>query len=196
MTDKFYSEDTFDEFNNADIQDLENEEISEDSLPYKLYLEEINNKRIAATPELKGLYQKLSSGDLSVTEDILNSWLLRITEIAKFYKSSPAHNDDLIQEGNMALWIALTESREFDVDKFDTYLESKVKEAMEDHIRDVAGDSDWLQAVLGKASLLHEATLYLEKENGATPSIEQLSEFTHITNDEIKNILSLYSTQE
>ena len=48
-----------------------------------------------------------------------------------------------------------------------------------------------MKAVLGKAALLHEARKYLAKENSQDPSIRQLSEYTHISPEEIQDILAL-----
>jgi len=100
--------------------------------------------------------------------------------------------EDLIQEGNMALWMALSALPEVEgATELDSYLEKQVVAAFENHIREVTGDTDQVQAVLGKAALLHEARKYLAKENSQDPSIRQLSEYTHISPEEIQDILAL-----
>ena len=73
----------------------------------------------------------------------------------------------------------------------DKYLEGQVIAGFEAHIREVTGDTDQVQAVLGKAALLHEARKYLAKENAQDPSIRELSEYTHISPEEIQDILAL-----
>ena len=99
---------------------------------------------------------------------------------------------DLIQEGNMALWMALGALPELgSAPEVDKYLEGQVIAGFEAHIREVTGDTDQVQAVLGKAALLHEARKYLAKENAQDPSIRELSEYTHISPEEIQDILAL-----
>ena len=71
------------------------------------------------------------------------------------------------------------------------HLEGRVIAGFEAHIREVTGDTDQVQAVLGKAALLHEARKYLAKENAQDPSIRELSEYTHISPEEIQDILAL-----
>ena len=81
----------------------------------------------------------------------------------------------------MALWMALGALPELgSAPEVDKYLEGQVIAGFEAHIREVTGDTDQVQAVLGKAALLHEARKYLAKENAQDPSIRELSEYTHI----------------
>ena len=92
----------------------------------------------------------------------------------------------------MALWMALGALPELgSAPEVDKYLEGQVIAGFEAHIREVTGDTDQVQAVLGKAALLHEARKYLAKENAQDPSIRELSEYTHISPEEIQDILAL-----
>ena len=92
----------------------------------------------------------------------------------------------------MALWMALGGLPELgSAPEVDKYLEGQVIAGLEAHIREVTGDTDQVQAVLGKAALLHEARKYLAKENAQDPSIRELSEYTHISPEEIQDILAL-----
>lgn len=92
----------------------------------------------------------------------------------------------------MALWMALGALPELSsASEVDGYLEKQVNEGFEAYIREITGDTDQVQAVLGKAALLHEARKYLAKENSEDPSIRQLSEYTHISPEEIQDTLAL-----
>ena len=122
---------------------------------------------------------------------------MRIIEIAKTYQDAPVNMEDLIQEGNMGLVLALGASpADLTREGVESYLAVSVREAMENYIREVTGTTDRVQAVLGKAALLHEAQELLAKENGQTPSLRQLSEYTHIPAEEVQDILALYEKKE
>jgi RNA polymerase primary sigma factor len=163
-----------------------------DSVYYRMYLDEVKGKTVATDEQQIALYQKLLDQDSSVVEQIVDNWLMRIIEIAKVYQSSQVNAEDLIQEGNMALWMALGELPEnMKAEHVELYLVGIVKEAMEAYIREITGDTDRTQAVLAKAALLHEATALLAKENGQEPSIRQLSEYTHMSTEEIEDILAI-----
>ena len=130
---------------------------------------------------MRELYQQILQGDQDAVNGIVDGWLMRIIHMAGMYDDVPVNMEDLIQEGNMALWMALSALPEVEgAAELDSYLEKQVVAAFENHIREVTGDTDQVQAVLGKAALLHEARKYLAKENSQDPSIRQLSEYTHI----------------
>lgn len=168
-----------------------------DSAYYRMYLDEVREHAVDADEEQLVLYGKLLAGDQSVTEPIVNNWLMRIIEIAKTYQDAPVNMEDLIQEGNMGLVLALGAiPADLTREGVESYLAVSVREAMENYIREVTGTTDRVQAVLGKAALLHEAQELLAKENGQTPSLRQLSEYTHIPAEEVQDILALYEKKE
>ena len=178
--------------NEVSTEDTSIERLS-DSAYYRMYLDEVKGRGVSTDAQQKILYEKLLSGDNCVAEDIVNNWLMRIIGIAKVYKSSPVNVEDLIQEGNMGLVLALGDVPSgISVDEIENYLTGRVTTAMENYIREVTGNTDWMQAVLGKAALLHEAREFLAGENGQSPSLRQLSEYTHIPPEEIQDILALY----
>lgn len=167
-----------------------------DSTFYRMYLDEVKEHKVSEDAQMLELYRKLLDGDTAVQQEIVQNWLMRVIKIAALYKSSPVNMEDLIQEGNMGLWLALGETpAEAKAHEMEDYLAQKVRESMESYIREVTGDADWTQAVLAKAALLHEAQELLAKENGQAPSLRQISEYTHIPADEIQDILALYKEE-
>lgn len=163
-----------------------------DSAYYKMYLDEVRGRGEADEAKMRELYTAILRGDQCVVNDIVDGWLMRVIHMAGMYEDVPVNMEDLIQEGNMALWMALGALPELgNASEVDGYLEKQVIAGFEGYIREITGDADQVQAVLGKAALLHEARKYLAKENSADPSIRQLSEYTHISPEEIQDILAL-----
>lgn len=163
-----------------------------DSVYYKMYLNDVRERGEADEAKMLELYTAVLQGDQSVVNAIVDGWLMRVIHMAGMYDDVPVNMEDLIQEGNMALWMALGALPELgSAPEVDKYLEGQVIAGFEAHIREVTGDTDQVQAVLGKAALLHEARKYLAKENAQDPSIRELSEYTHISPEEIQDILAL-----
>ena len=163
-----------------------------DSVYYKMYLNDVRERGEADEAEMLELYTAVLQGDQSVVNAIVDGWLMRVIHMAGMYEDVPVNMEDLIQEGNMALWMALGALPELgSASEVDKYLEGQVIAGFEAHIREVTGDTDQVQAVLGKAALLYEARKYLAKENAQDPSIRELSEYTHISPEEIQDILAL-----
>ena len=163
-----------------------------DSAYYKMYLDEVRGRGEADEAKMRELYTAILQGKQSVVNEIVDGWLMRVIRMAGMYEDVPVNMEDLIQEGNMALWMALGALPELEsTSEVDSYLEKQVIAGFEAYIREITGDTDQVQAVLGKAALLHEARKYLAKENSEDPSIRQLSEYTHISPEEIQDILAL-----
>ena len=181
-----------DEKEEDDIPQPKDVEKLSDSAYYKMYLDEVRGRGEADEAKMRELYTSILRGDQSVVNDIVDGWLMRVIHMAGMYEDVPVNMEDLIQEGNMALWMALGALSELSsASEVDGYLEKQVIAGFEAYIREITGDTDQVQAVLGKAALLHEARKYLAKENSEDPSIRQLSEYTHISPEEIQDILAL-----
>lgn len=163
---------------------------------YRMYLREVREKGVCSEEEMRELYVRLLAGE-DVTGKIVDGWLMRIIRMAELYKDSSVNVQDLIQEGNVALWVALGDiGGQRNPADVECYLQDSVRRAFEDYIREAAGVSEQTQAMLAKAALLHEAQEFLASENGQAPSLRELSEYTHISVDEIQNILALYEQEE
>ena len=175
-----------------DIPQAKDVETLSDSVYYKMYLDEVRGRGEVEEEKMQELYTAILQGDQTVVNDIVDGWLMRVIHMAGMYEDVPVNMEDLIQEGNMALWMALAALPVLgSASEVDAYLEKQVIAGFETYIREITGDTDQVQAVLGKAALLHEARKYLAKENSEDPSIRQLSEYTHISPEEIQDILAL-----
>ncbi len=185
---------------NSDGKDTMGNDTSLDHLSesafYQMYLKEVREKGSCPEDKMQELYSRLLAGE-DVSGQIVDGWLMRIIRMAELYKESLVNVQDLIQEGNVALWVALGNiGGNMDPADVERYLQDSVRQAFEDYIREAAGVSDQTQAMLAKAALLHEAQEFLASENGQAPSLRELSEYTHIPVEEIQNILALYEQGE
>ena len=97
----------------------------------------------------------------------------------------------------MGLWLALEQlPSDLKEEQVDSYLLNCVRDAMENYIREITGEADREESVVAKAALLYSAREHLAKENGEVPSLRRLSEFTHISAEEIEDIFALMKNQE
>lgn len=168
-----------------------------DSAFYRMYLREVRTRTVVSDEAQLVLYRRLLEGDKSAQTEIVDNWLMRIVELTRFYKDTPVVMEDVIQEGNMGLWMALDQlPAGMDPEQVDGYLLGKVKEAMENYIREITGQTDREESIVAKAALLYSAKEHLAKENGEVPSLRQLSGFTHIPVEEIEDIFALLKNKE
>lgn len=177
----------------AAVQDEVPEIIEEpvtESKVFGMYMDEVNGLKVYSDTELSMMYVKLLQGDESVISKICDSFMKRVVDIAKEYQSYGI--EDVIQEGNMGLFIALTSlcgsKQAVDVE---AALDMAVREAISNYISDIAGENDIEQSVIGKANLINEAIKLLKEENGEEPTVSELSAYTGLELDELSDILEI-----
>lgn len=177
----------------ATVQEEEPEIIEEpvtESKVFGMYMDEVNGLKVYSDTELSMMYVKLLQGDESVISKICDSFMKRVVDIAKEYQSYGI--EDVIQEGNMGLFMALTSlcgsKQAVDVE---AALGMAVREAISNYISDIAGENDIEQSVIGKANLINEAIKLLKQENGKEPTVSELSAYTGLELDELSDILEI-----
>ncbi len=163
---------------------------------FKMYLEELDEIPEYSKEEQDELYKKLLNGDESVIHTISNVWLKSVLDMAKKLAVTKEGFEDVVQEGNMALFMHLTElcgagENENIEDEILEVIEATMKEC----IRDQTGESENENAMVGKVSLVSRAVEHLKSQNGTDPSAQELSEYTSVPADELSSILELLKRQ-
>lgn len=177
------------------------ENIRESTPHFQMFLDEVEGLKQLADSEEKELYRRLLSGDVAVIEDISHQWLKRVVAIAEEYKGRGVLLDDLVQEGNIGLLLGLNvlskgqqsdgTRKQVTVADVPELLRGAVRESMEQYLGEECGEDQENETIIGKVALVHQAQEYLTKEKGEKPSLRELSEYTKIPVEEIKDIFSL-----
>ena len=148
--------------------------------------------------DLQKIYEKVIAGgnDEETGEAVIHAYLPTVVNFAARYAKRGAACDELIQEGNLALILAVKNilsgpdcSMLKNFRAFDSYIRDMIRNAITGHIDSEIGRESELQAALGKAQLVKDAASYLAKELGRVASVRELSEYTHIPEDEIDDII-------
>ncbi|MGN0335168.1 MAG: hypothetical protein ACI4DV_05835 [Lachnospiraceae bacterium] len=168
------------------------EEDEEDNVYFRMYLEDLRGVSELSGEQLREAYQRLLDGDAAVIEKISESWLRRIVEMAKPHAAFGASLADVIQEGNMGLFLKLSElagaGAGIDVN---TELEEAIEAAMTAYVEETTGEDNSENTVVAKVTLLHEAQKALAEELGRTPETKELADYTRIAETEIADILAM-----
>lgn len=164
----------------------------EESVYLRMYMEELEDIPSMTLPEEREAYVKLIDGDASVTQQISDHWLKEVVNIAKTYEKHKVNIEDAIQEGNIGLLMGiqalLGSHKMIDVQE---YLKESIQKSIEDFIDEMNTEDDWENTVLAKTTLIHEAKKALAEQMGKEPSIQELSDYTRISVEEIEDILHL-----
>ena len=187
-----------------------------DSQALRLYMEEIEGLSVYAQEALQRLYEELLKGDASVISQISESWMGKILEQAKRLSVAPEDFPDVVQEGNMALFMKLSElcgrdmknghqtgaGKGSEVDRamaavlVEKEIVENVEAAMKSYIQTMAGEDDVENTVGGKVTLGNEARRHLMEENGQEPSLRELAAYTKMAQNELRDMLDFIEKAE
>ncbi|WP_455720844.1 hypothetical protein [Agathobacter sp.] len=177
---------------NEDDLDIDEDSLIPDSPMFKMYLEELEEIPDYTRAEQDDMYKKLLGGDESVIHTISNFWLKSVLAMAKKLAVTSEGFEDVVQEGNMGLFMCLTElcgcGDDIDVEK---ELLDAIEESMKACIREQTGADESENSVVGKVSLVNRAVEQLKSEKGKEPSIKELSDYTSVDEEELSNLLEL-----
>lgn len=158
----------------------------------KMYMEDIAGIEPLAQGELESLYDALLRGDVEASALVVNQYLHQVIELAKRYVLLDVRMEDVIQEGNMALLMAVNELLGVEEARdVDACLKEQIQLGMERFIDETLENENWQNAVLARAGLLNEAKQALARELLRVPSLEELSEYTKLSVEEISDIMAL-----
>lgn len=167
------------------------DEIEEEpkSKVFQMYLDELAGLPFYSAADRMALYDKLVSGDDSVIEQISNAWLKKVLTIAEKYIEPKLVVEDLVQEGNMALFLKLQEllgsGRAEDVEEL---LSAAVEEGIMSYCSMMSGERELENTLVGKISLVHEAKKILTMEKGQEPTLEELADYTKMSVEELADL--------
>ena len=157
--------------------------LMEETDPLRLYLEEI-----AAAPacgDEKLLAEQLSSGDQRAAQRLTELGLSRVVEIAAEYAGQAVLLLDLIQEGNIGLWEAISGYRGGDyAAQRDEAIRSSVLKAIVLQAR-----SNGISQKMKKALQDYRATdQHLLTKLGRNPGLEEIAQEMHISLEQAQTI--------
>ena len=165
------------------------EEDIPNSKVYQMYLEDLAGIPQYEEEEKIALYKALLAGDEKAIEPISMFSLEKVLEIADKYMEPKLLVEDLVQEGNVALFMKLSElcgcEKSYDVEE---ELERAIEQAIVNYAAEIDNESEQERSLVGKLSLVHEAKKLLTEENGAEPTIEELAEYTKMDVEELQEL--------
>ena len=181
-------------------QKQEEDTISEDAVtePYQendfldVYCSEIDEiQRVSSEEELK-LFQLSAAGDQRAKNKLTEQYLKTVYDLSHTYLFGSVSRGDLIQEGNIALMLALEELEISDnLEEYQKFIYEKISEAMEGAVNEYQDIRDMGEKIAERVNHLNEAIQNLEKDLEHKVSVEELSAYLEMPLDEIKDILKM-----
>lgn len=162
-----------------------------DSKVFRMYVEELESLPFYSESRLEEMYEKLLAGDEAVIVPLSEGWMRQVLEIAKNLAVTSEGFEDVVQEGNMALFLRLTELCGAGEGAVAESLTEAVEAAMKASIVELEGEDEEEKAVVGKVALVNEAKKYLATEQGREATVKELSDYTSLPEEELTDLLLL-----
>lgn len=165
---------------------------AEDSKYLSLYRRELRAKKEITADERESLYIRLTGGDESAIHPVIESHLKRVVTLAGKYKNRGVPLEDLIQEGNLALIMAVGmlcgNDSIADVRKeLDRTVRARLIELADSHVENRGLE----HTIVAKTNLIHEAAKVLAEEQGRLATVPELAEYTKMAEEEIQMYIDL-----
>lgn len=167
-------------------------EIPVESKVYQMYLEDLAGIPEYNEEERITFYKALLAGDEKAIEPISMFSLCNVLKIADKYIEPKLLVEDLVQEGNVALFLKLSElcgcGQSYDVEQ---ELENAIEQAIVAYASKMSNEREQESTLVGKLSLVHEAKKLLAEENGTEPTIAELAAYTKMDEEELQELEDL-----
>lgn len=167
----------------------------EDSIYLKMYKEELQEVEYLTKEEKEELLRELTAGEESNKQRLINGFLHDVLTIVQKHKNKGVTVEDLIQEGNISLVLAVNGLEELEEAVEEEYILTAIEDGIIAAIDEIKNEETEEDTIVAKANLIREAAKYLEEDFGRVPSVQELQEYTKIPQDEIRDILDLSKEQ-
>ena len=160
--------------------------------PMKIYLEEIDLIPILTAEDEKKFVEMVRNGNEEGKIKLQERSLRLVVTIASEYENVNIPVMDLIQEGNIGLMMAVDSYDYNGSEEFSTYISMKVKEAIEEYIKEQGEDIKIPASLAEKMQKVQHAKEELETSDKHIVTDEQIaSKLKDITAEEVGKILEL-----
>ena len=155
---------------------------------YNLYRSELG--RISrCTPEEEGaLLKALLAGEEGASERLVEGRLEMAALLAEDYKGRGLPVDDLVQEANMGLLLAV---REYQGGDFSAFAEERIRRVIEDALKLQRSEDRVGEELAARVNVLKDISAGMAEELGREATVSELAGRMRMTEEEIKDIMKL-----
>ena len=173
------------------LSGLPRDDIEERLSFYGEMLDDRIEEGLSEEEELK-CFQLASAGDPAAKSRLTEHYLKTVYDLSRTFAFGSVPRSDLIQEGNVALMLALEELEFFGkLEDYQNFLYEKIREAMEDALSEGQDLKDMGDKVAQKVNHLSEAVHNLEEDLEHKVSVDELSAYLDMPVEEIRDILRM-----
>lgn len=157
-----------------------------------MYLEELAEIEKLSETEEERLFFEAVNGDSMAKSTLAGQYLETVYELAMTYVASELPIEDLVQEGNIGLLLALENlEAKPNLEEYRKQVFDGIRKAMEEAVEMSQDKKDLDDEIVGRVNHLNESILSLEEDLGHKVSMSELSAYLEMPLEEIKDVLRM-----
>ena len=157
-----------------------------------MYLEELAEIEKLSETEEERLFFEAVNGDSMAKSTLAGQYLETAYELAMTYVASELPIEDLVQEGNIGLLLALENlEAKPNLEEYRKQVFAGIRKAMEEAVEMSQDKKDLDDEIVGRVNHLNESILSLEEDLGHKVSMSELSAYLEMPLEEIKDVLRM-----
>jgi len=155
-----------------------------------LYEEELSAIKPCTEEEMAALFEKLQNGDAKAESRLLEGNLYRVIEAANYFENEQVPAMDLIQEGNMALLLAIRGVKKYGKDT-DAIFNIAIRGAMEDYLAQEEDSNKAAEELKVKLNVIDEVCIRLADELGREATADEVAAKINMDVDDVKYLMRI-----
>ena len=173
------------------FQEQEADDLTEDAY-MQMYLEDLKGIPAVTEEEEEKLFMLAAAGDGASKNRLVEIYLRMVCDVAYTYSYGGVSPNDLIQEGNVALMLALNDLEIMEgLEAYREYVYGAIRKAMEETLTEQQDFRDMDEKIAERVNHLNESVKNLERDLERKVSIEELSAYLEMPIGEIRDILRM-----
>ena len=156
----------------------------------EMYFQELEGILPCSEEELKELFPKAFAGDEKARNRLIEGNLYRVYEAAAYFSHSHARFMDLVQEGNIALMLKISEISAF-TDNTESEIDEEIRKAMEAY---KASENEAYKAgveLKTRLNVMDEVCVKLAEDLGREPTEEEVAEKMGMDPEDVKYLMKI-----
>ncbi|MBR5474264.1 MAG: hypothetical protein IKU83_02520 [Lachnospiraceae bacterium] len=155
---------------------------------FAMYLEELAAIPPLSIGEEEVLLQKMWAGDAAAEERLIEGKLALTARVAKEFAGRGVGEADLVQEGNIAMMMAL---RAYEEGPLDAFLEREIRTSLEMTVVDEGGEDQISAFLASQANALLKASTEMAERLGREATVEELAKYLGISEEMVEDLMKM-----
>ncbi len=156
----------------------------------ELYLAEYARIKPCTPGENKSLMQKKAAGDESVVNRLVEGNMFRVNEAASALSGSGALFMDLVQEGSLALFMALRDIETYG-ESFEEKLDALIFDSMKSFLSEEEDSKKAGQELSDRLNLIDRACVLLAEKHGREATAAEVAEVVEMEEEDVRYLMRI-----